>query len=845
MQGARVLASRPAEAERALAFAGLGDLLDGVLDDVLPLLTPPRRRALEVALLVEEASEAVDPRALGVAVRSALETLAAEEALVLAIDDVQWLDAASEDAVVFALRRVERPVALLLARRLAAGIAPSRLENVVTDAVTVPIGPLSIGAVQRLIRERLDRAFPRTTLVRVHEMSGGNPFYALELARALPEKVAATEPLPVPETLEELVAARLAGLPDETQSGLALAAAIGSPTTELLASAGVESAALEPALEAHVIERRGPVLAFTHPLLASALYQGLARAERRRIHASLAEVVPDPLERARHLALATEEHEEPVAAQLEAAQALAFSRGAWSLAAELGEHARRLTPPGDETAAHRRAIGLARAHLESGSTSQAAAICDELLAGTARGTARAEALVVLSDVRSWTGDLDGFVEARLEALQEARDDPALRAEIHARLAAVGRISRGLQWAEGHARLAVELADSVGDDALRAKALAALAVIRFNRGEPDGARLAERARELALGADDATSVEETTAALGHVLTWSGSLARARDLLESEIDEWSARNELRAGSAAWYLALVEHRAGRLARAAELARTAWETNTRYDVEHRTTLFPLALVAASQGDLALARESALRHALPVLCLVEYWGGDTRSAIVSFEKAERRFELDGFGEPSFRWWRADYAEALLELGRIDDAVALLDDWENAARRVDRAWVLAQVARCRGLVAAARGEIDSALELLAEAALAHEQVEDPIGRARALLALGVVRRRARQKRAAREAIEEALALFEECGADGFAEKARAELGHIGGRRREEGLTAAEQRVAALVAEGRTNREVAAALVLGERTVESHLTHIYAKLGVRSRTELARVYEPVS
>jgi DNA-binding CsgD family transcriptional regulator len=245
------------------------------------------------------------------------------------------------------------------------------------------------------------------------------------------------------------------------------------------------------------------------------------------------------------------------------------------------------------------------------------------------------------------------------------------------------------------------------------------------------------------------------------------------------------------------------------------------------------------------VAREWSIRHRLPVLALAEYWGGDTRAAIVSFENAERRFDLDGFGEPSFRWWRADHAEALLEHGRIDDAVSLIDDWEAAGRRVGRAWVLAQVMRCRGLVAAARGDVDSALELLAAAALAHEQVEDPIGRGRALLALGVVRRRARQKRAARDAIAEALALFEECGAELFAERARGELGRIGGRTREEGLTPAEQRVAALVAEGRTNREVAAALVLGERTVESHLTHIYAKLGVRSRTELARAYEPAS
>jgi DNA-binding CsgD family transcriptional regulator len=195
--------------------------------------------------------------------------------------------------------------------------------------------------------------------------------------------------------------------------------------------------------------------------------------------------------------------------------------------------------------------------------------------------------------------------------------------------------------------------------------------------------------------------------------------------------------------------------------------------------------------------------------------------------------------EPSVYLWRADHVEALLELGRISDAVGVLDAWEADATRVGREWVLAQVTRCRGFVAAAQADVEQAQRLLAEAVAKHEAVGDPFGRARALLALGVVRRRARQKRAAREAIEAAVAGFEELGAATWVEKARAELGRVGGRTRGEGLTPAERRVADLVAAGQTNREVAATLFLGERTVASHLTRIYAKLGVRSRTELAR------
>ncbi len=159
--------------------------------------------------------------------------------------------------------------------------------------------------------------------------------------------------------------------------------------------------------------------------------------------------------------------------------------------------------------------------------------------------------------------------------------------------------------------------------------------------------------------------------------------------------------------------------------------------------------------------------------------------------------------------------------------------------RVGRPWVLAHATRCRGLVAAAEGDTDGATRLLQQAVAHHEAVGDPFGRGRALLAVGMIRRRDRQKRLAREAIEAAVEAFETIGAAGWAMKARGELERIGGRRREEGLTAAERRVAGLVAEGRTNREVAATLFVGERTVATHLTHIYAKLGVRSRTELAR------
>jgi DNA-binding CsgD family transcriptional regulator len=233
------------------------------------------------------------------------------------------------------------------------------------------------------------------------------------------------------------------------------------------------------------------------------------------------------------------------------------------------------------------------------------------------------------------------------------------------------------------------------------------------------------------------------------------------------------------------------------------------------------------------------------VLGLVAAWSEKPLEAVAHFSVAEEARYSTGVRAPSTYWWRAEYVEALLELGRVNAAVELLDGWEADATRLELDWVLAHVNRCRGLVAAAGGDVEAALALLAQAVHRHEAVGDPFGRARALLALGIFRRRSRQKRPAREAIEAAVEAFETIGSAGWAAQARAELGRIGGRAREQGLTAAERRVVALVAEGRTNREVAAALFLGERTVETHLSHAYAKLGVRSRAELAHVYRPDS
>ena len=846
-RGLRVLFARPAEVESGVAYAALGDLLEEALPDVLPDLPAPRRRALETALLIEDPTgEPVDVRTLAVAVRDALDLLAERRPTLIAVDDVQWLDPSSASALGFALRRLpDQNVRVLFARRVGDGAPVSELERAVDDhrLERLQVGPLSPGALHAILQPRLGRPLARPTLLRLHEASGGNPFFALELARGLGDTIDPTQPLPVPESLEALVSARLDALPPETRRELLLACTHGR-----LRPAQVDGDALETAFADHVIELGDGVIRFTHPLLASVLYQAATPEARRRAHERLAEIVDDPLARARHLALAAEEPDAELAAELEAAANAAIARGAPIVAAELGEHALRATPADAHEDRHRRALAAARTHLDAGEGARPRAIALELLDAVPSGTARAEALLLLSDLEG----AQRAIALLEEALEHAAGNAALQASLHLRLGYLGRLTKGMTWAQRHARVAVDLADGLDDDALRAGALSALAFLRFNAGDPDAPRQAERAYELAVAADDPQQLRGAALTLGHVLSWSVITERARELMESHHRRWRDQDERAAAAALWFLALVELRAGRWLQAEQHAESAYTINVQYGILAPFHVFPLGLVAAHRGDLERARERAglgreladregahLGGLEAIDGIVEHWSGDPGAAAAWFAKGEAAADAAGWREPNLRWWRADYAEALIALGRPDEAVALLNAWESVAVRVGRHWSLAQIARCRGLLEAALGNVEQAMRALEVAVAEHEAVHDPFGRARALLALGVVRRRARQKRPAREAIEAALEAFETLGAAGWAEKARAELGRIGGRTRSEGLTAAEQRVAELVAEGRTNREVAATLFLAERTVASHLSRVYAKLGVRSRTELAR------
>ncbi len=847
----RVLLSRPAEAERTLPYVVLGDLFGDVEPEALANLEIPRRRAFESALLRAEADAPVDPRALGVAIVSLLPMLSRSGPLVIAVDDDQWMDASSAVTLGFAVRRsLDQPLLLLLSRRAPDASTPS-LDAALDRAEVgrVRVGSLSVGAIQLLLRNRLDVSFPRPTLLRLHEASGGNPFYALELARAraMDQTRDLTMPFAVPPSVESLVAARLDGLEASTRRALLLVAAHGRMSIDLLRVLEVASDVLDGARAAKVIESVDGVVSFTHPLLASAIYHGASDEARRTAHRRLAAALEDPVERGRHLALASDEATETLAAALDAAASVARDRGMPLAGAELAEHALRLTPSDRPADRHRRAIVAARAHIEAGAGSRARALAEDVLTRAAPGPQRAEALTLASELEDPGLAVRLLQEALTEA--EAAGVSALEAELHGRLGQVGRTTMGRLWAERHSSEALRLADGLKDDGLRAQALLTVAQDRFERGDPQALELVERAHQLVTSLAYPQRVGWADSTMGFVLTFSAEYERARVWLLHELDYWRDRDEQERSGILWLLALTEVWSGRWSLASDYADQVREISIEYGEVPTDHLSP-ALIALHRGRIEVARGHSQRalalargHLLPqhvaILGVCDLWSGNPAAALGHLTEAERVADLRGWDEPNMRWWLADHAEALLQLGRVDDAAQLIAGWENAAVRVGRGRALAHVTRSRGLLAAARGDVMTAIELLEQAAARHEALDDPFNHGRALLALGVVRLRARQKRAARVALETALAGFERLGATGWAANARAELARVGGRKRIEGLSPSEMRVAELVAEGRTNREIASVLFLGERTVASHLTHIYAKLAVRSRTELAR------
>ena len=858
-RGVRVLRARPSDAEAQIAFAALGDLVAPTLATELPRLVPVQRRALETALLLRESEgEPPDVHVLGLALLSIMRSLAEERPLLVAIDDVQWLDASSAAVLTFALRRVEdEPIAVLATARGRQAELPLALDRAFPEYRRAPIGPLSVGAIHRLLWSRLALALPRPVLVRVHRTSGGNAFYALELGRALADGTIQADSVDeeLPASLRAVVAQRLSALPERVRETLVAVAALGSPSVVVLKPLGegvVED--VELAHRRHVLELDGDRIRFTHPLLAPACYEAMPLHRRRLVHERLAALDVDPEERARHLAIAAEGPDEEVAAALDAAAAHAAARGAGHEAAELAERAVALTPPTRVDDLNRRRIAAATRCQHAGDVLKATGLLQEAADSADPGPLRAAALYELAGARG----LGEGHRVSIELLERALAEPGVGdrqrsaiLESLAWMASVSGNSRDSERALGWAQAELALAERVGEPETLVKSLTTVADVELWRTGRIRRDLLDRAIDIR---EQHGSDEDPRQTLAYQLGRADHFGEARAIWEELIREARAQFSPNLAACLLFLARMEVGAGR-----------WDAATRLcdeliDVARQTgrdRSEPLASMVLAEIDGYKGEERA-RTTIPELIGLAGtmgYGGATHR----MQRALASLELS-VGLPEASWQGLE--PLLADVGEMDEvagqlagsvgietAVAvgdmaaaerLLALLEKRATGSDTA-LRPFADRGRGLLHAARNDLEAAIPALEAAAVEPRlpQEANPFELARTLQLLGTAYRRAQHKRAARETLERGLAIFEALQARTWAEKTRSELRRIGGRSASDTeLSETERQIVELVVAGRKNREVASELSLSPNTVAWNLSKIYRKLGVHSRTELA-------
>jgi DNA-binding CsgD family transcriptional regulator len=860
-----VLSARPVRAEAELGFNGLADLVGSVVEGVLPILPEPQRHALAVALLMEEPGpRPLDRRAVCAATLSALRFLAAKGPVLLAIDDLQWLDGPTAHVLEFAIRRLGvLPVGVLGCERIADG-ATAQLDigrALGRDRFTrLSLGPLSLAALHQVLKDQLARSFPRRTLVRIAGTTGGNPFFALELARSLPAGTSGEAIFPLPVNLRQLVEDRMAGLPKRARDLLVVAAAAGSPTVDLVAAATNSTRPdtlriLECATEGALITVEGSRIRFAHPLYAAGVYRSASTTERRLAHRQLAQLVDESEEKARHQALGTEFADEGVAALLDAAAEHARRRGAPEVAADLTEHARRLTPP-ERVADHQwRSVRAAEYHFHAGELRRARDMLEGILNGGSTGTVRATALRLLGEIRLHE---DSFPEAIClfqEALDHVDGNPRVESAIELSLTYGMHVQGDFVAASFHASRALTLAQQAGVPDSLAEALAVTAIADFIAGRGlDDAKL-ERALRFEDPYRQVPAQLRPSLIAGGLALYLGQLERSDRLLfplHRRAVESGEESDLPV--VAYFLVWSSCWQGELDRAESYAADAIESATRIEsdtlrcwslgfaavasayagqVELTTKRVHECLALATATGFGLARLWA-KWALALLALSQ---DDAEAAHAALAPLAAGFESH-VPEPGQAFFLPDEIEALIGVRQLEKADRLLRRFHEAARRLERPWALMRAARARAILLAASGDLEAASKEAAEAVARCAGLELRIEVARTYLVAGRIARRHRRKGLAVDHLGRALEIFEQAGARLWVQRTQAELARVGVRQTaSDQLTVTERRVAELTASGLTNREVAAHLFVSPKTVEANLARVYRKLGVRSRAEL--------
>ncbi|HEY5201165.1 MAG TPA: LuxR C-terminal-related transcriptional regulator [Acidothermaceae bacterium] len=859
--GDHVLISRATSAEARLPWVGMTDLMRTMPPTTLESLPDVQRRALEVVSLQtgsKQGSETLDERMVGTALLSALQSATNTAPVLLAIDDLPYLDTASAAAVTFALRRIEglHPARLLATVRDHDVRLPV-LQGLPSDRYSVvSIGPLTLGALFDLLQTRRGIRLARPMLLRVHETSGGNPLYALELARALDQleiNPKAGSPLPVPAGLNALVDARVRHLPAEVADVVAATAAAWRFTVD-----DRDTDAIEQAVAAGMVVVDEPtvigaarVIRAAHPLLSAAAYNGLTTSRRRQLHARLAAAADDPVERVRHAALAATEPQAALAADLDVGVTAALAAGVPDIAVGLAQLSLEHTT--DAALRPARLDRLADAQLRSGDSSGAWQSQSDAIAMTEPGSARARRRIrlaeIATEVTSWADAEHGLQVA----IAEAADDPLVLAEALLTLAAV---TNDIDVSEASAQQAVDLlvAQDNPDPMILSGALAQLAGARFRAGRGLDHELFACAIDIERAHPSRRLSDRADASYAALLKYADEIAAAESRLLALLEEARATGDLSSITyALGHLVHIYLWQGQLAQGRAYADEHFEVAIQGELQSQETQarYNLGLAMAYQGQLdeasrvllgVLEAESTnpwvVHRVHAVLGFVALSRNDATSAVEHTDAWHQALTDMHFGEPGYSRSHLDHVCALVEGGRTADASAFCDELSEQATRSGRESAAAVVLTGRAMIEAHAGRMTAALEHSASALSWYDTSPLRFDRARTLLIAGRISRRAKAKSDARALLLEAEREFASFGATAWEAQAAAELARVNVRPSAPSeLTETERLVAQLAASGLSNKEVADRTFLAVKTVEANLARVYRKLGIRSRAEL--------
>jgi DNA-binding NarL/FixJ family response regulator len=861
--GDHVLISRATSAEARLPWVGMTDLMRTIPSATLASLPDLQRQALEVVSLQAASvqsggSEALDERMVGTALLSALQAATTTAPVLLGVDDLPYLDTASASAMAFALRRIEglHPARLLATVR-SHDLRLPLLQGLPSDRCSaISIGPLTLGALFDLLKTRRGIRLARPLLLRVHETSGGNPLYALELARAfdrLEISPKAGTPLPVPAGLNALVDARVRDLPAKVADIVAATAAAWRFTAN-----DRDSEAIEQAVAAGMVVVDEPavvggvrVIRAAHPLWSAAAYNGLTASRRRQLHARLAAAADDPVERVRHAALAATEPQASLAADLDVGVAAALAAGVPDIAVGLAQLSLEHTT--DVALRPARLDRLADAQLRSGDSSGAWQSQSEAIAATAPGAERARRRIRLAEIAT---EVTSWADAERElhvAISEASDEPLVLAEALLTLASA---TDDIDLAETSAQRAVDLivAQDHPDPMILSGALAQLAAARFRAGRGLDHDLFARAIEIERAYPNRRVSDRADANYAALLKYADELDDAEHRLGTLLEEARATGDLSSiAYALGHLVPTYLWRGQLARGRAYADEHFEVANHGELQGQESQarYNLGLAMAYQGQLDDAERMLLgvldaestnawivHRVHAVLGFVALSRNDAAGAVRHTDLWHEALTNMHFGEPGYSRSHLDHLCALVGAGKTADADAFCDELDGQASRSGRKSAAAVVLTGRAMLEAHAGRMSEAVALSASALSWYDTSPLRFDRARTLLIAGRISRRAKAKSDARALLTEAEHEFGSFGASAWQGQAAAELARVNVRPAAPAeLTETERLVAQLAASGLSNREVADRTFLAVKTVEANLARAYRKLGIRSRAEL--------